>query len=41
MEYNDLEEDGILDKDQFIFLEKKAKEGNRDYVVMQKGRNAL
>lgn len=35
LEINDLEKDGLLDKDQFIFLEKKQKEGNRDYYIVQ------
>ncbi|MEP6615460.1 MAG: glucosaminidase domain-containing protein [Ginsengibacter sp.] len=35
LEYNDLEKDGLLDKDQSIFLEKKQKEGPDDYYVVQ------
>ena len=35
LEYNDMEKDGLLEKDQVIFLEKKAKEGDRDYYVVQ------
>ncbi len=32
---NDLEKDGLLDKDQIIFLEKKSKEGDKDFYVVQ------
>jgi LysM repeat protein len=35
LEINELNKDGILDKDQFIFLEKKQKEGDRDYYIVQ------
>ena len=36
MEYNDLTDDGILKEDQWIYLEKKHKEGNRDtYIALQ------
>jgi hypothetical protein len=31
LEYNDLKADGLLKDDQWIYLEKKPKEGNRDY----------
>lgn len=33
LEYNDLDKDGLLDKDQFIFLERKQKEGRQDYYI--------
>lgn len=33
LEYNDLKADGLLKDDQWIYLEKKPKEGNRDYYV--------
>ncbi len=36
MEYNDLLEEGLLDQGQYIFLERKSKEGDKDYVVLQK-----
>ncbi len=36
LEYNDLEKDGLLEKDQLVFLEKKSKEGNKDFYVVQK-----
>jgi LysM repeat protein len=35
LEINDLEKDGLLEKDQFIFLEKKQIHGNRDYYIVQ------
>lgn len=36
LEYNDLEKDGLLEKDQLVFLEKKSKEGDKDFYVVQK-----
>ena len=33
---NDLSKDGILDKDQYVFLEKKQKEGNTDYCISER-----
>jgi LysM repeat protein len=36
LEYNDLATDGLLQEDQWIYLEKKHKEGNRDaYTVLE------
>jgi LysM repeat protein len=36
MEYNDLTEDGLAKEDEWIYLEKKHKEGNRDtYTALQ------
>jgi LysM repeat protein len=35
--YNDLTDDGILNKDQLIFLEKKAKTGDQRFYILQKG----
>ncbi|NSL88455.1 LysM peptidoglycan-binding domain-containing protein [Chitinophaga sp. Mgbs1] len=35
--YNDLEDDGPLRKDMFIFLEKKAKRGNREFHQVASG----
>ncbi|MBA2561534.1 MAG: LysM peptidoglycan-binding domain-containing protein [Chitinophagaceae bacterium] len=35
LEYNDLEKDGLLEKDQFIFLEKKSKEGEKNFYILQ------
>ena len=37
LEYNDLSTDGLLQDEQVIYLEKKAKQGNRDfYIALQK-----
>jgi LysM repeat protein len=33
LEYNDLKTDGLLNENQWIYLEKKPKQGNRDYYV--------
>lgn len=33
LEYNDLASDGLLQEDQWIYLEKKHKEGNRDHYT--------
>ena len=35
LEINDLEKDGLLEKDQFIFLEKKQSHGDHDYDIAQ------
>jgi LysM repeat protein len=35
LEYNDLDKDGLLEKDQLIFLERKPKEGDKDFYVVQ------
>ena len=35
LEYNDLQKDGLLEDDQFIFLEKKSKEGGKDFYIVQ------
>jgi LysM repeat protein len=35
LEINDLEKDGLLEKDQFVFLEKKQSRGDRDYYIVQ------
>lgn len=37
MEYNDLAGEGILDKDQYIFLQKKQKTGEKEYHIVQPG----
>lgn len=34
LEYNDLATDGLLQEDQWIYLEKKHKEGNRDFYTL-------
>ncbi|MBA3675582.1 MAG: LysM peptidoglycan-binding domain-containing protein [Chitinophagaceae bacterium] len=36
LENNDLEKDGLLEQDQLIFLEKKSKEGDKDFYIVQK-----
>ncbi len=36
LEINDLKKDGLLEKDQVIFLEKKQKEGNHDYYIYER-----
>lgn len=35
LEYNDMEKDGLLEEDQFIFIEKKSKEGDKDLYIVQ------
>ena len=35
LEYNDMEKDGLLEQDQVIFLERKSKEGDKDFYVVQ------
>lgn len=37
MEYNDLKSDGILETDQWLYLEKKWKEGKTEYYVLGEG----
>lgn len=36
LDINELEEDGILEEDQLIFLQKKSKNGEKDFVIVQK-----
>jgi LysM repeat protein len=36
LDINELEADGILEEDQLVFLQKKSKIGERDFVVVQK-----
>jgi len=36
LDINELEEDGILEEDQLIFLQKKSKNGDKDFVIVQK-----
>ncbi|MEO6732885.1 MAG: glucosaminidase domain-containing protein [Ferruginibacter sp.] len=36
LDINELEEDGILEESQLIFLQKKAKNGDRDFVIVKK-----
>jgi LysM repeat protein len=35
LEFNDMKKDGLLEADQFIFLEKKSKEGDADFYIVQ------
>jgi LysM repeat protein len=35
LEYNDMDKDGLLEEDQYIFLEKKSKEGEKDFYIVQ------
>ena len=35
LDINDMIKDGLLDKDQYIFLDKKKKEGSSDYYIVQ------
>ena len=37
LEYNDLEEDGLLKEGQVIFLQKKSKNGDKEFYVAQEG----
>lgn len=37
MDFNDMTEEGILDKDQFIYLQKKSRKGEKDYYIVQPG----
>jgi LysM repeat protein len=39
LEINDIEKDGLLERDQFIFLEKKRSEGTSDYYIAQQDEN--
>lgn len=37
MEFNDFTEEGILKKDQYVFLQKKAKTGDKEYYIVEPG----
>ena len=37
MEFNDLTEEGILNKDQYVYLHKKSKTGDKEYYIVQPG----
>ena len=39
LEFNEREIDGLLEEDQFIFLEKKSKEGEKDFYIVQSNEN--
>ncbi len=36
LEYNELEKDGLLAEDQYVFLEKKSAHGDKDFYLVQK-----
>ncbi|MFN8306258.1 MAG: LysM peptidoglycan-binding domain-containing protein [Ferruginibacter sp.] len=37
MDFNDLTEEGLLQKDQYIFLQKKSRTGDKEFYVVQPG----
>lgn len=37
LEFNELAEDGILGKDQYVYLQKKLKTGDKEYYIVQPG----
>ena len=37
LEYNEMGEDGILGQDQYLFLQKKSRTGEKDYYIAQEG----
>ncbi|HNA01015.1 MAG TPA: LysM peptidoglycan-binding domain-containing protein [Ferruginibacter sp.] len=37
MDFNDLTEEGLLQKDQYIFLQKKSRTGEKEFYVVQQG----
>lgn len=37
LEYNEMAEDGILGEDQYIYLQKKSKTGEKDHYIVQEG----
>jgi hypothetical protein len=37
VEYNDMEEDGLLQRDQYIFIEKKSKESDKQFYISKDG----
>jgi LysM repeat protein len=41
LDFNELAEDGILAKEQYIFLQKKEKIGDRDFYITQKNETAF
>ena len=41
LEYNDLKTDGLVTDDQWVFLEKKMKQGNRDFYITTKEETLL
>ncbi len=41
LEFNELAEDGLLTKDQYVFLQKKDKIGDKEFYITQKGESAF
>lgn len=39
LEFNELSEDGILGKTQYVYLQKKAKTGEQDFYIVKEGQN--
>jgi len=37
LEFNEMAEDGILGEDQYVYLQKKSKTGEKDYYIAQEG----
>lgn len=37
VEYNDMEDDGLLQKDQFVYLQKKSKDGDKQVYITKEG----
>ncbi len=37
MDFNDMTEEGLLGKDQFIYLQKKSKSGEKEYYIVEPG----
>lgn len=40
MSFNDMKADGLLQKDQYIYLQKKAQKGEKPFHIVQKGQTA-
>lgn len=41
MEFNDMTEEGIISKDQYIFLHKKPKTGEKEFYIVERGETLL
>ncbi len=39
LEYNELDKDGLLTEDQYVFLEKKSAQGDKDFYIVQQNEN--
>jgi LysM repeat protein len=37
LDYNDMDDDGLLQKDQYLFIEKKSKEGDKPFYITKEG----